>query len=99
MKISHFAAAVAAIAICGSTPALGSGNAQTSNTVGNCISDGLYGNEPNIEPFAPGGPEEQEPGSQAGRVVPSASPGPATIGGGSFGGGDLQAAIRAACAA
>jgi hypothetical protein len=76
MKISHLAAAVAAIAICGSTPALGSGNAQTSNTVGNCISDGLYGNEPNIEPFAPGGPAEQEPGTKGGTVVPSQSPGP-----------------------
>ena len=76
MKISHFAAAVAAIAICGSTPALGSGNAQTSNTVGNCISDGLYGNEPNIEPFAPGGPAEQEPGTKGGNVLPTQSPGP-----------------------
>lgn len=47
-------------------------------TVGDCISDGLYGNEPNIEgPFAPGGPSEQEPGSLAGgRVAPSQSPGP-----------------------
>ena len=51
--------------------------AAREGTVGNCISDGLYGNEPNIEgPFAPGGPQEQEPGSQAGRVVPSQSPGP-----------------------
>jgi hypothetical protein len=47
------------------------------NTVGDCISDGLYGNEPNIEgPFAPGGPQEQEPGTKGGRVVPSQSPGP-----------------------
>ena len=46
-------------------------------TVGDCISDGFYGNEPNlIDPFAPGGPEEQEPGTVAGRVVPSQSPGP-----------------------
>ena len=46
-------------------------------TVGDCISDGGLGNEPNIEgPAAPGGPSEQEPGSQAGRVVPSQSPGP-----------------------
>lgn len=53
-------------------------NAQLEGTVGDCISDGLYGNEPNIEgPFAPGGPEEQEPGSLAGgRVAPSQSPGP-----------------------
>jgi hypothetical protein len=53
------------------------GIAQEEGTVGDCISDGLYGNEPNIEgPFAPGGPNEQEPGSVAGRVVPSQSPGP-----------------------
>ena len=53
------------------------GLAQSEGTVGDCISDGLYGNEPNIEgPFAPGGPEEQAPGSVAGRVVPSQSPGP-----------------------
>ena len=46
-------------------------------TVGDCISDGLYGNEPNIEePFAPGGPQEQEPGTKGGRVRPSQSPGP-----------------------
>ncbi len=46
-------------------------------TQGDAISDGFYGNEPNIvDPFAPGGPNEQEPGSQAGRVVPSQSPGP-----------------------
>ena len=51
--------------------------AAREGTVGDCISDELYGNEPNIEgPFAPGGPQEQEPGSQAGRVVPSQSPGP-----------------------
>ena len=51
--------------------------AQSEGTVGDCISDGFYGNEPNlVDPFAPGGPEEQQPGSVAGRVVPSQSPGP-----------------------
>ena len=41
------------------------------------ISDGFYGNEPNIVgPFAPGGPAEQEPGTKGGRVVASQSPGP-----------------------
>jgi|SRR5215212_8328714 hypothetical protein len=55
----------------------GAGNDQSGPTVGDCISDGFYGNEPNIVgPFAPGGPQEQEPGTQAGRVVPSQSPGP-----------------------
>ena len=46
-------------------------------TVGDVISDGTYGNEPNIEgPFSPGGPSEQEPGTIGGRVVPPQSPGP-----------------------
>ena len=46
-------------------------------TVGDTISDGIYGNEPGIEgPFAPGGPSEQEPGTVAGRVEPTPSPGP-----------------------
>ena len=76
MKIGHYVAVAAALAGGLATPALGSGNAQTSNTVGNCISDGLYGNEPNIVPFAPGGPAEQEPGTKGGTVVPSQSPGP-----------------------
>jgi|SRR5687768_4499078 len=49
----------------------------TEGTVGDFISDGFYGNEPNIvDPFAPGGPSEQEPGTKGGRVVPSQSPGP-----------------------
>ena len=56
---------------------LAAGNAQSGPTVGDCISDGFYGNEPNVVgPFAPGGPAEQEPGTQAGRIVPSQSPGP-----------------------
>ena len=47
-------------------------------TVGDIISDGFYGNEPNIEsPFALGGPSEQEPGTVAGRVEPAPTPGPA----------------------
>jgi hypothetical protein len=55
----------------------GAGNDHSGPTVGDCISDGFYGNEPNIvDPFAPGGPQEQAPGSAAGRVVPSQSPGP-----------------------
>jgi len=62
------------------------------------MSDVIFGNEPNIEgPFAPGGPSEQEPGTKGGRVVPSASPGPDSLGGGRFTGGDLQAFVRAAC--
>jgi hypothetical protein len=45
-------------------------------TVGDCISDGFYGNEPNMADGSPGGPSEQEPGTQAGNVLPSQSPGP-----------------------
>ena len=45
-------------------------------TVGDCISDGFYGNEPNMANGAPGGPADQAPGSQAGNVLPSQSPGP-----------------------
>ena len=49
----------------------------SEGTQGDAISDGFYGNEPNIvDPFTPGGPEEQEPGNKGGRVVPSQSPGP-----------------------
>lgn len=52
------------------------GNAQSGSTVGNCMSDGLYGNEPNMADGSSGGPAEQEPGTQAGNVVPTQSPGP-----------------------
>lgn len=57
-------------------PAMAAGNAQSGATVGDCISDGFYGNEPNMANGAPGGPAEQEPGDQAGNVIPSQSPGP-----------------------
>lgn len=50
--------------------------AQSEGTVGDCISDNLYGNEPNMANGAPGGPEEQVPGTQAGNVLPTQSPGP-----------------------
>ena len=67
-------------------------------TRGDYMSDGLFGNEPNIEnPFAEGGPAELEPGTKAGRVVPSLTPGPATMGGGFYTGGELQRDIRAFC--
>ena len=56
-----------------SVPTAVSGN---ELTVGNCMSDILYGNEPNMADGSPGGPEEQEPGTQAGNVLPSQSPGP-----------------------
>ena len=53
-------------------------SAQVVDNVGDCISDGLYGNEPNMADGSPGGPSEQTPGSQAHNVVPSQSPGPFT---------------------
>ena len=54
------------------------GNGNNGPTVGDCISDGFYGNEPNtIDPEVSGvGPSELEPGSKAHRIVPSQSPGP-----------------------
>ena len=57
-------------------PAQGAGNDQSGPTVGNCISDIVYGNEPNMANGALGGPAEQEPGTKGGNVVPTQSPGP-----------------------
>jgi len=80
--------------------------ASTEGTRGDFMSDVLFGNEPNMA-NANGGPSEQEPGSQAGNVLASWSPGPFVNTGFNepprndrvrgFDGGDLQAAIRAAC--
>jgi hypothetical protein len=49
---------------------------QNGLTVGDCISDGFYGNEPNMADGSLGGPSEQQPGTKGGNVVPSQSPGP-----------------------
>jgi hypothetical protein len=69
--------AVAVLSIAGSgASALAAGNAQSGQTTGDCVSDIFYGNEPNMANGAPGGPAEQEPGTQAGNVLPSQSPGP-----------------------
>lgn len=46
------------------------------DSVGDCISDGLYGNEPNMADGSLGGPSEQVPGTKGGNVLPSQSPGP-----------------------
>lgn len=59
-----------------SAPAWAAGNSQSGFTVGDCISDGLYGNEPNMANGSPGGPAEQEPGTKGGNVLPTQSPGP-----------------------
>ena len=78
MKPIH-SAAIAAICLSSlGSAAFASGNSkpQTQLTVGNCMSDVLYGNEPNMRTGAPGGPAEQTPGTQAGNVVPTQSPGP-----------------------
>lgn len=58
------------------SPASAGGNAQSGPTVGNCISDIVYGNEPNMADGTPGGPAEQIPGTQGGNVLPTQSPGP-----------------------
>lgn len=60
----------------GAVPALAAGNSHSGPTVGDCISDGIYGNEPNMADGSLGGPAEQAPGTQAGNVLPSQSPGP-----------------------
>ena len=59
-------------------PAAGhaAGNDQSGPSVGDCISDIVYGNEPNMADGSPGGPAEQEPGTNGGNVLPSQSPGP-----------------------
>ena len=41
--------------------------------MGNCISDGPYGNEPNMADGSPGGPAEQTPGTEGGNVLPTQS--------------------------
>jgi hypothetical protein len=62
----------AAIAMACAAPA----SAQVFDSVGACISDGLYGNQPNMADGSAGGPQDQTPGSQAHNVLPSQSPGP-----------------------
>ena len=67
---------LAAVAVLCATPASAAGNANSGFTVGDCMSDVLYGNEPNMADGSLGGPAEQPHGSQAGNVLPSQSPGP-----------------------
>jgi hypothetical protein len=68
--------AAAAAALIAPATSLAAGNAQSGPTVGNCMSDILYGNEPNMADGSPGGPAEQEPGTKGGNVLPTQSPGP-----------------------
>ena len=102
--------AAAAMIAAGVGPALAAGNAQSGPTVGDCISDGIYGNEPNQADGSAGGPAEQAPGDNAGGVLGSQSPGPfVTLPDGSvvrgssvgdfqqtYGGGSVPAFCRAA---
>jgi hypothetical protein len=77
-------------------------------TRGDAMSDGLFGNEPNMADGSAGGPSEQEPGTQAGNVLATQSPGPfVNEPGGNepprndrvrgFGGGDMQGLINESC--
>jgi len=70
------AAGALTVVAAGVTPALAAGNATSGPTVGDCVSDGFYGNEPNMADGTPGGPAEQTPGTQAGNVLAAQSPGP-----------------------
>jgi hypothetical protein len=67
---------LSALAMGSAMPAFAAGHSQNGPTVGDCMSDGLYGNEPNMRNGAPGGPSEQTPGTKGGNVVPTQSPGP-----------------------
>ncbi len=75
--MKRFAIFVVLAAAC-AAPSAAAGNANTGDTIGNCISDSLYGNEPNMANGAPGGPAEQAPGTNGGNVLPTQSPGPFT---------------------
>src|SRR5688572_26753806 len=79
---------VAALLVSGS-PAAANGNGECrqsfgdafvslsdEGTRGDFMSDVIFGNEPNMATGAVGGPSEQAPGSQAGNVLATWSPGP-----------------------
>jgi len=79
--------AIIALTFAGSSPAAADGEcrqeahdamivASTEDTRGDFMSDVIFGNEPNMADGSLGGPEEQEPGSQAGNVLATWSPGP-----------------------
>jgi hypothetical protein len=70
----HYLAVAAVASLCAVAPANAAGRGDF--TVGACMSDVLYGNEPNMADGSSGGPAEQEPGTQAGNVLPTQSPGP-----------------------
>jgi hypothetical protein len=70
------AAGALTVVAAGTVPAMAAGNGNSGPTVGDCVSDGFYGNEPNMADGTAGGPAEQDPGTQAGNVLASQSPGP-----------------------
>src|SRR4029079_10267678 len=51
------------------SPVVAAGIRQSGATVGDCISDGFYGNEPNMADGSAGGPAEQAPGTKARDVL------------------------------
>ena len=77
--------ALAVVAIASAAPVSAGGTLQNGYTVGDCISDGFYGNEPNPTGVLSGtnlGPSQLEPGTKGGTILPSASPGPKIYNGG-----------------
>ena len=80
-KTIGIAAVLAGLGMFTSGAALAAGK-ESNPTVGNCISDIVYGNEPNMANGADGGaalnlgPADQPPGSKGGNVVATQSPGP-----------------------
>ena len=80
---------------------LDSPNDTEGGSMGDAIADGLFGNEPNLVNTNTNddlGPEEVLPGSSAGFVVGSSSPGPHTIGGGFLTWGSIiHGSVPASC--
>ena len=79
----------------GTIALLDSPNDTESGKLGDAISDGFFGNEPNLlntDTNDDLGPSEVAPGSSAGSVAPSLSPGPKTNGGGFTTWGSLKRA-------
>ena len=63
-------------ALCAAAAAPAAAGPGSGGTVGYCISDILYGNQPNMADGTPGGPQDQMPGTKGGNVLPTQSPGP-----------------------
>lgn len=51
-------------------------NARTLDSVGYCLSEGFFENEPSVGSLSLGGPSDQVRGSVAGAVEPTLFPGP-----------------------